>query len=94
MPPEEEFDVYPREVCFQSIALLIEDHMTALQHARSQEYTKTESLARVTHCQLRADLVLRWALRYDVAPGPDVILDYVTLHARNTDGQCKCTSAL
>lgn len=89
VPKTTDFDKYTRKQCFDSIVSFLRDHLRSRENAKTRDYSKEDTSLRIKSCRARADLLLLWALRYDVATGPHVMFEHVALAASNA-GNRKC----
>lgn len=79
IPQPASFKDHTRAACYDTIIKLLEDHNVTLFAAATTTYSAVDASTRVNIADMRAPLLLSWALRYDVATGPHVIFKDVSL---------------
>ena len=82
MPSAASLHTDTRETCYEKMIYLLNEHNESVAAAKSTMYSADEISARENMCQVRAQLLLKWALLYDISEGPNVMFKYITLRDR------------
>ena len=83
-----------REACYENVVKLFKEHKKSITEASTiTQYSADEIRARQNACEVRAEQVLKWALRYDIAQGTHDLFRRVALVDRwNQTDRKHCTA--